>query len=622
MAEKCFCHFNGFRVKDSVARQQIVELNNQLSTINANILTLSNTINTMNTFMNALAGDVALLKSRVAALENGSGSGGNTGGDSGGNTGGGSGDSGNEPVVTKLAAPTISLSSGMLTISDNSGGKASMFDVYFDSNKVTTVTANVSGNKTINLEDKTLADFGTYIVRVKAKADGYTTSDFSNSVTFVFEAFRLAAPTIAISGDYLYITDNSNAAESFEIFKNGVSLTTTTSKSVHLPSFLASGTYTITAKAKSSSFTPSAMSNSVTYTRATADTRKTLSGKWLVDETPSISSVFDDGLQESFESRVGVGGVDEITAINIYAGENMIYYEAAGSQGDEPVYNVNTEKWYCTPDIENTVGNRPGLSRQLDFGSGVKVSDDFYNWFTDNATQVTSFPEAPLVNENTVWGTFTFGDNDISDSSFYDDNEGDPYIRYNGNIYYGIGFDGYSDGDMELYLVDAEENYEYLYNATDGWYENPTVLEFLVEPSSAVKNFINTYKNGGTASYTPETYKILDFEDDSGDYTEAGEWLDSMLTVNGAYNRAVFRGRFKDEDDNELAVIVFHNDGEEGDSVYVAESEEDFNDWNWCDSPLNSSWMGNNMTGKKIIVLEEPDGDFASFLAYCCMKIS
>lgn len=434
MAEKCFCHFNGFRVKDSVARQQIVELTNQLSTANANILALSNTINSMNTIINTMAGDISRLATRVTTLENSSSgnTGGDTSGDTGGNTGGGSGDnSGDEPVVSQLAAPTISIASGMLTIRDNSGGKASLFDIYLDGSKVTTVTA--AATKTINLEDKTLASYGTYIVKVKAKATGYTDSDFSNSVTFVYESARLAAPTLSISGNYLYIKDNSNAADSYEIFKDGLSLTTIFSTNCYLPTYISKdGTYTITVIAKSNSgFADSPISNSVNYTKTTVDTRKTLSGKWLVDETPSIGSVYEDGLNENFEASIIVGGVATIEGIEIVPGENYIYYYEEASGSNEIAYDTDTEEWSCIPEVYDKAGNRPGLSRQLDFTSGIKVSDEFYNWFTANAEQVTEFPVAPEEIEDS--GTYTIEPGTwISDNcdQYYED----PYVTGNDGV--------------------------------------------------------------------------------------------------------------------------------------------------------------------------------------------
>lgn len=97
--------------------------------------------------------------------------------------------------------------------------------------------------------------------------------------------------------------------------------------------------------------------------------------------------------------------------------------------------------------------------------------------------------------EPSSWGTFAFGDNELRSESFHDDADGEPYIRYNGQIYYEIWLDGFGDGDQELYITDVNEDYCYLHNGTDGWYENPTVLEFLVEPSDTVKDFIDTYKN-------------------------------------------------------------------------------------------------------------------------------
>ena len=534
MAEKCFCHFNGFRVKDSVARKQIADLTNELSTANANILALSNTINTMNTFMNALAGDVALLKSRVTLLENSSGSGdsGNTGGgsgDNGGNTGGGSGDNGGntggdsgntggDSGDSQLAAPTVSLSGDVLMIKDNTGGAATHYEIYGDGTLIN--TTGTGGDNSCYLPTF-FPGYGSHTLKVKACATGYLPSDFSNIVTYTKTMAQLEAPSISVNGNYLYIVDNSaGKATSYEIFKDGASITTILSTSCYLPTYIsADGTYTITAKAKANNYKTSNSSNSVNYTKTTVDTRKTLSGKWLVDETPSIGDVFEDGLQESFESSVGVGEVGEINAINIYAGENAIYYEGSGSGGDEFVYNADTEKWICMSEVEGVAGNRPGLMRQLNFGSGVKVSDDFYNWFTDNATQVTSFPEAPVEETSSVYGTYKF-------KSLYDNN--------------------------------------------------------------------------------------------SGELTAAGEWLTE--------NFGKFSGKFKIVD-NEAGDIVytildFHDDPDEGSSVYGWTDENHYMEW---DDDGNPGWVGDwhyEYDMSNIIVLEQPTGKFAEMLANCCTKIS
>ena len=75
MADKCFCHLNGFAVKDATARAEITELEKECKRAS-----------------DALSVEILLIKARLNNLINSGGNtGGNTGGDTGGDTGGNTG---------------------------------------------------------------------------------------------------------------------------------------------------------------------------------------------------------------------------------------------------------------------------------------------------------------------------------------------------------------------------------------------------------------------------------------------------------------------------------------------------------------------------------------------------
>lgn len=199
----------------------------------------------------------------------------------------------------------------------------------------------------------------------------------------------------------------------------------------------------------------------------------------------------------------------------------------SGSESDTRYYNISTNFSNVRAGIlsESIVSSGNEVSEMVieaydgyRLPTSITVTGCSYTWgCTDENTttaslylskatgNVTVTIVGEKVNTSTVWGTFTFGDNDLGGYSFSDDAEGKPYVRYKGVTYYGISFDSIagSDGFNDLVLIDEDGFYtEYLYSEDDdgGWIENPLTLEFLVEPSATVKTFINTYKNDGEAT--------------------------------------------------------------------------------------------------------------------------
>lgn len=104
-----------------------------------------------------------------------------------------------------------------------------------------------------------------------AKADAYLFdgTNWKNINTDISILVKLYPPTISISNDTLIITNdkrNGSNVTSYEIYKDGVLLTTLTNTSVDLSALItAAGTYAITAKAKGTNYEDSVLSNAVNY---------------------------------------------------------------------------------------------------------------------------------------------------------------------------------------------------------------------------------------------------------------------------------------------------------------------------------------------------------------------
>ena len=85
--------------------------------------------------------------------------------------------------ITQLATPTIAMNADGKTLEITDVEDATSYDVYVDGTMKTNV-ASVPNTTTFDLS--TLSDItdGTHTVKVKAKADGYIDSEFSNEVSY------------------------------------------------------------------------------------------------------------------------------------------------------------------------------------------------------------------------------------------------------------------------------------------------------------------------------------------------------------------------------------------------------------------------------------------------------
>ena len=85
--------------------------------------------------------------------------------------------------ITQLAAPTVAMNADGKTLEITDVANATSYDVYVDGTMKTNV-ASVPNTTTFDLS--TLSDIadGAHTVKVKAKADGYIDSEFSNEVSY------------------------------------------------------------------------------------------------------------------------------------------------------------------------------------------------------------------------------------------------------------------------------------------------------------------------------------------------------------------------------------------------------------------------------------------------------
>ena len=100
--------------------------------------------------------------------------------------------------ITQLAAPTIAMNADGKTLEITDVANATSYDVYVDGTLKTNV-ANVPNTTTFDLS--TLSDIsdGAHTVKVKAKANGYNDSEFSNEVSYTKAP---AVYTVTFSSDF------------------------------------------------------------------------------------------------------------------------------------------------------------------------------------------------------------------------------------------------------------------------------------------------------------------------------------------------------------------------------------------------------------------------------------
>ena len=134
-------------------------------------------------------------------------------------------------IPPKLATPTIAMNADGKTLEITDVANATSYDVYVDGTLKTNV-ASAPNTTTVDLS--TLSDItdGAHTVKVKAKADGYIDSEFSNEVSY----------TKAPAGFKLTITGSwSKSGSSSEEGRGALSLVGVEGSSLKNPQYESSG---------------------------------------------------------------------------------------------------------------------------------------------------------------------------------------------------------------------------------------------------------------------------------------------------------------------------------------------------------------------------------------------
>ena len=126
----------------------------------------------------------------------------------------------NDVTFTKLYAPTISISGKTLTITNDgrNGSHVTNYKVYNGNTLLTTVTAT-----TLDLTTVITAN-GTYNISVIATGTGYTDSDSSNVVEYIYVAPQLPTPINLTVDGTIISWDAVENAESYDVYADDTAL--------------------------------------------------------------------------------------------------------------------------------------------------------------------------------------------------------------------------------------------------------------------------------------------------------------------------------------------------------------------------------------------------------------
>ena len=183
---------------------------------------------------------------------------------------------------------------------------------------------------------------GSHIFAVKATADGYTDSDYSNEVTYVQE--QLTKPVLvdlSTSTECAFSFRNDTRAYAYKIFVNGVEMGyplywsatldeefyTVTMKDDAFPS---AGTYSITAQAyvTDGSYADSEVSAPITFTKAASGYTVYISDSFVwadanpPEDVPTIHFVYSDGTSASVSCNSLAASYSNVKSFTV-SGESM-----------------------------------------------------------------------------------------------------------------------------------------------------------------------------------------------------------------------------------------------------------------------------------------------------------
>lgn len=120
--------------------------------------------------------------------------------------------------ITQLATPTIAMNADGKTLEITDVANATSYDVYVDGTMKTNV-ASAPNTTTVDLS--TLSDIsdGTHTVKVKAKANGYRDSEFSNEVSYT-KAATFTQVYLTRSSSNNSVLSNMNTSKVYTIFSD------------------------------------------------------------------------------------------------------------------------------------------------------------------------------------------------------------------------------------------------------------------------------------------------------------------------------------------------------------------------------------------------------------------
>lgn len=125
-----------------------------------------------------------------------------------------------EITLTKLYAPKISISEKTLTITNDerNGSYVTNYKVYTGSTLLTTITATTLDLTTV------ITVYGTYNISVIATGTGYTDSDSSNVVEYIYVAPQLPTPINLTVDGTIISWDAVENAESYDVYADDTAL--------------------------------------------------------------------------------------------------------------------------------------------------------------------------------------------------------------------------------------------------------------------------------------------------------------------------------------------------------------------------------------------------------------
>ena len=285
----------------------------------------------------------------------------------------GNGDeNGDKTDPVQLIAPVISLNDGVITWS--AVAHASAYEVYEND--------SLARRQTATTYTITRTAVGEYVYKVRAISanSSYTTSEFSDTVTYTVEskvdpAVQLATPVVTLTENQITWSPVEHAT-SYEIYENDVRLSQTSDRSFTI-SCTMPGKYVYKVRALSSDtehYTASEFSEPVTYIVSVKNIQYTVSVIVPKNYTEEVQVAFCKGEQ-----------VVETKTVRITAGEGRVYFVSSNM-------NSYTVRFVSVP--ANCVGTSATLSAekltatlkivQIDDATSFKVGKNSFTVANNN----------------------------------------------------------------------------------------------------------------------------------------------------------------------------------------------------------------------------------------------